>query len=50
MKIAIFGNKHQKEKSAQARLLFGVLEKYGVEVAICKDFYAFLVSNMDLRN
>lgn len=49
MKIAVFGNKHQKEKSAQAKLLFGVLEKYGVEVAICKDFYAFLVSNMDLR-
>ena len=49
MRIAVFGNKYQKEKSAQARLLFDVLEKYNAEILICKDFYAFLVSNMNLR-
>lgn len=49
MRIAVFGNKYQKEKSAQSELLFNVLEKYGVEISICKDFYAFLVSNMNLH-
>ena len=42
MRIAIFGNLYQAEKSIQAKHLFNALSKYNAEILICEEFYRFL--------
>lgn len=48
MKIAIFGNTYQSDKSAQAKHLFEALQKHDAEIWICHDFYQFLQDSVGL--
>lgn len=49
MKFAIFGNTYQAKKSSHAENLFKLLEKRNAEVYICREFYHFLVSDLNLN-
>ncbi|MBP6066165.1 NAD kinase [Bacteroides sp.] len=49
MKFAIFGNTYQAQKSSHAENLFKLLESRGAEVYICREFYHFLVSDLQLN-
>ncbi|MCH5327900.1 MAG: NAD kinase [Coprobacter sp.] len=49
MKIAVFGNLFQAEKSNQVRRLFEELARYGAEILICEDFFRFLNAVMDIH-
>lgn len=49
MKFAIFGNTYQAKKSSHAETLFHILEKYEAEIYLCREFYRFLVSDMELN-
>ncbi|MEI7675206.1 MAG: NAD kinase [Bacteroidales bacterium] len=42
MKIAIFGNNHQTDKSSQVIRLFELLKKRNIEVFVGKEFFDFL--------
>lgn len=48
MKFAIFGNTYQAKKSAHIKELFSILEQYNAEIAINKEFYDFLNTEMQL--
>ena len=48
MRIAVFGNLYQAEKSAQARRLFDALDRYDAEILVCEDFYRFLNTVMNI--
>ena len=49
MRIAIFGNLYQAEKSIQAKHLFNALSKYNAEILICEEFYRFLHTVMKIE-
>lgn len=49
MKFAIFGNTYQAKKSSHAENLFHILERYGAEVYICREFHNFLRSDLKLN-
>lgn len=49
MKIAIFGNTYQTEKSHPVIKLFQVLSQCSAEVYVCRDFYQFLDSHQNFR-
>lgn len=49
MRIAIFGNLYQAEKSVQANHLFEALGKYNAEILICEEFYRFLHTVMKIE-
>lgn len=49
MKFAIFGNTYQAKKSVHAETLFAILEKHGAELAIGREFYDFLVKDLNLK-
>ena len=49
MRIAVFGNLYQAEKSAQARRLFDALDRYDAEILVCEDFYRFLNTVMNIH-
>lgn len=48
MKFAIFGNTYQAKKSSHAATLFQLLEKRDAEIYVCREFYDFLVSDLNL--
>ncbi len=49
MKFALYGNTWQAKKSVYAQTLFRLLEKHGAEVYVCRDFYEFLTSDLNLK-
>lgn len=49
MKIALFGNSHQTEKSSSARKLLDALERQGAEIWMCEKFYRFLTEKVHLH-
>lgn len=49
MKFAIFGNTYQAQKSSHAETLFKLLEKYGADVHVCREFHQFLHSDLKLN-
>jgi NAD+ kinase len=49
MKIAVFGNTHQSDKSEQVIRLFELLKKHHAEVYICADFFQFLTTHQGYR-
>lgn len=48
MKFALYGNTWQAKKSVYAQTLFHLLEKHQAEVYVCRDFYEFLTSDLQL--
>ncbi|KAA6323902.1 NAD kinase [termite gut metagenome] len=48
MKFAIFGNTHQAKKSLYAAILFDQLKKRDTRLYICREFYAFLKTFMEI--
>ncbi|WP_321479137.1 NAD kinase [uncultured Bacteroides sp.] len=48
MKFAIFGNTYQAKKSSYAANLFRILEKYNSEICVCREFYEFLKSDLQI--
>ncbi|MCK9160855.1 MAG: NAD kinase [Bacteroidaceae bacterium] len=48
MKFAIIGNTFQPKKCVQTAQLFNILRKKGAEIAVCKDFYEFLVRDLKM--
>ncbi|MFA6811678.1 MAG: NAD kinase, partial [Bacteroidaceae bacterium] len=49
MKFAIIGNTFQPKKCVQAAQLFNILRNKGAEIAVCKDFYEFLVRDLKMN-
>lgn len=49
MKFAVFGNTYQARKSIHAERLFSLLDKYGAEVYVCREFYQFLNKYLHLK-
>lgn len=49
MKFVLFGNTYQARKSSHAETLFKLLEKYGAEVYVCREFHRFLSSDLKLN-
>lgn len=45
MKIAVFGNNHQTDKSHQVIRLFELLKERNVDIHVCSEFYHFLKNN-----
>ena len=48
MKFAIFGNTYQAKKSTHAETLFKLLKGRGAEIYVCREFYNFLVSELEM--
>jgi len=49
MKVVIFGNTYQTEKSHPVQRLFQVLNQYNAEIFVCRDFYEFLKSHQNFQ-
>ncbi len=48
MKFAIFGNTYQAKKSIYAEKLLSILKDHQAEIIICREFYDFLSTNLQL--
>lgn len=48
MKFAIFGNTYQAKKSSHAENLFRLLAQRKAQLCICREFYSFLTSDLNL--
>ncbi len=49
MRFAIFGNTYQPKESVHLEVLFRLLEKHNAQLCICKKFYDFLVTELQLN-
>lgn len=49
MKFALFGNIYQAQKSDYIEQLLTILEHYDAEIYICREFYNFLIKNLNLN-
>lgn len=49
MKFAIFGNTYQAKKSVYADTLFRILRKHQAEISICREFYNFLSTDLNIQ-
>ncbi len=49
MRFALFGNTFQAKKSTYVQTLLQVLQQYGAKICICREFYNFLISDLQLN-
>lgn len=49
MKFAVIGNTYQAQKSSHAETLFRILKERQAEIHVCRDFYRFLTSDLNIK-